>query len=70
MDCKSQPKVNLTVTADSVSFHKWWGSAGRFMTFTREEAKVLLSLLQEELSNDQLSGNAASCAQVSAIVPE
>lgn len=62
MVSKSKPKVTLSVEpSGNVSIHKWWDNAGRFMTFTREEALEVSRLLNKEFAqDDQLSGNAAA----------
>lgn len=58
MVSKSKGHLEVSIYDDSVSIHKWFYDAGRFMTFTREEALVVASLLQEVLQDDQLLGNA------------
>lgn len=65
MVSKSKPS-NVIVTVEpsgSVSIHKWWDNAGRFMTFTREEALEVSHLLNKEFHNDQdCPLPAAACA--------
>lgn len=69
MVSKSKRNLQVTGTGDTVSIHKWVSNAGRFMSFTREEALVVASLLQEVL-NDPLSGHAAPRSQSPSGVPK
>lgn len=68
MVSKSKGHLQVTLQGDSVSFHKWFANAGRFMTFTREEALVVASLLQEVLQDDQLLGDSSSHPQPPSVV--
>lgn len=70
MVSKLEPKVTLSVEpSGNVSIHKWWDNAGRFMTFTREEAIEVSRLLNKEFDNEQLSRYASPHPQGGSIVP-
>lgn len=68
MVSKSKRNLQVTQRGDTVSIHKWFGNAGRFMSFTREEAISVSALLQEVLQHEQLSGDASSHPQGAAVV--
>lgn len=69
MVSKSKGHLEVTLIGDSVSIHKWFHDAGRFMSFTREEAVMVASLLQEVLS-DPLFSSASLHPQYTPSVPE
>lgn len=70
MVSKSNGHLEVSIYDDSVSIHKWFHDAGRFMSFTREEAKVVSALLQEVLHNDQLLGDASPHSERPSVLPE
>lgn len=54
MVSKSKPKVTISVEpSGNVSIHKWWENAGRFMTFTSEEALEVSRLLNKEFKHNE-----------------
>ena len=52
MVSKSNGHLQVTQKGDTVSIHKWFRDAGRFMSFTRDEAIAVSALLQEVLQHD------------------
>lgn len=70
MVSKSKGHLQVTRKGDTVSFHKWFHNAGRFMSFTVEEAQAVASLLQEVLHNDQLLGDSTPHPKVPSVLPE
>lgn len=70
MVSKSNGHLQVAHKGDTVSIHKWFHDAGRFMSFTREEAIAVSALLQEVLNNDQLLGDAAPHTERPSVLPE
>lgn len=69
MVSKQRRNLQVRLKGDTLSIHKWFGNAGRFMSFTREEAIEVSALLQEVLNHDQLSGDASPHPKGTAVLP-